>query len=325
LILADTTIRFLGEALSLLAAVNWAFALILFKLSGETVPPLSLCLFKNVVGVVCLAVALLFVGVDGASLAGMDVRDVCLLAVSGVLGIAVADTLLFHSLNTVGVGLVTIVECSYTPSIVLFAWLLLSEQLELHDYIGGALVLSAVFLVSGHKPPANRTRMQLVLGLLCGAVAIAMMAFGIVLVKPIIEDAPLLPVTLIRLLAGTVVMAAPMAASKNRRAWFRVFRPSAVWKTCMPASFFGSFLAMIFWVGGYKYTSASIAAILNQTSTIMALFFAWVILKEPLTRRKLLAALLAISGIITVTLGAEISRRLEPAYEAIASAYSLTQ
>lgn len=305
--------------------MNWAFALILFKLSGETVPPLSLCLFKNVVGVVCLAVALIFVGVDGASLAEMDVGDVCLLAVSGVLGIAIADTLLFHSLNIVGVGLVTIVECTYSPSVVLFAWLLLSEQLEMHDYIGGALVLSAVFLVSGHKPPANRTRIQLLLGLLYGALAISLMAFGIVLVKPIIEDAPLLPVTLIRLVAGTVVMAVPMAVGRNRQSWFRVFRPSAVWKTCVPAAFFGSFLAMIFWVGGYKYTSAAIAAILNQTSTIMALFFAWLILKEPFTRRKLLAALLAISGIITVTLGAEISRRLYPAYEAFASAFSLTR
>ena len=294
--------NYLGETCALLAALNWAFALVLFKKCGESIPPLSLSLFKNVVGIVLLAATLAFAGTEYEALRAMDPCDLAILAFSGVLGIAIADTLLFYSLNIVGVGLLTIVECSYTPSVVLFAWLFLAEQLTLYDGLGGLLVLSAVFFVSGHRPPEGRTRRQLLTGLTLGALAIMMMAFGIVIAKPIIEKAPLVLVSFIRLASGTAALGVYMAASRKRAIWFRVFRPSATWKTSVPASIFGTYVAMLFWVAGFKYTQASVAAILNQTSTIMALGFASLILKEPLTRQKLVAAALALGGVVVVTL-----------------------
>lgn len=294
---------YLGETCALLAALTWSFALVLFKKSGESLPPLSLSLFKNVVGLILLTITLLVTGFDHAAIWEMDPRDVAILAVTGVLGIAVADTLLFYSLNIVGVGLITIIECCYTPSIVVFAWALLSEQLSMADYIGGFLVLSAVFFVSGHRPPPGRTQRQLLLGIVLGISAIVMMAVGIVLAKPIIEREPLLTTTLIRLIAGTVVLAIFMAASPQRRHWFAVFRPSPAWKVCVPASVLSTYLAILFWMGGFKWTQASVAAILNQTSTIMALGFATLILKEPFTQRKLIAAMFALTGILVVTLG----------------------
>lgn len=294
---------YLGETCALLSALNWAFALILFKKCGESIPPLSLSLFKNVVGIVLLAVTLALVGADYAALLEMGPLDVAILAISGVLGIAIADTLLFYSLNVVGVGLVTIVECTYSPSVVVLAWALLSERITVLDAVGGCLVLSAVFFVSGHRPPEGRTSTQLLVGLALGVVAIVLMALGIVMAKPIIEKAPLVAVCFIRLFAGTVALAAYMTASRHRKVWFSVFRPTAVWRTSVPASFFGTYVAMLFWVAGFKYTQASVAAILNQTSTIMALVFATLILKEPFTRRKLIAAMAALAGIVVVTLG----------------------
>ena len=44
---------------------------------------------------------------------------------------------------------------------------------------------------------------------------------------------------------------------------------------------------MLFWLAGYKYTSASVASVLNETASIFILLFAWLLLKEPLGRRKL--------------------------------------
>jgi drug/metabolite transporter (DMT)-like permease len=55
------------------------------------------------------------------------------------------------------------------------------------------------------------------------------------------------------------------------------------------------------WVAGMKYTKAGAAAILNQTSTIYVLLLASVFLKEPLTRRKIVASILAIGGIVLIT------------------------
>jgi drug/metabolite transporter (DMT)-like permease len=64
----------------------------------------------------------------------------------------------------------------------------------------------------------------------------------------------------------------------------------------------GSYLGLMCWIGGLKYTKVGVAAILNQSSTIYILILAAIFLKEPLTRRKFVASLVALAGIILVTL-----------------------
>ena len=301
-------IPLLGETCALLSAACWAFALVFFKLSGASVPPLSLSLFKNVVGIILLGATMAVqfrvgaeVGDGSTSITDLATADLYILMLSGVVGIGLADTLLFYSLNLIGVGLLTIMECVYTPSIILFAWFFLHETVALHHYVGGALVLSAVLVSSSHAPAGDRTRGQLVGGMLLGVAAIVLMALGIVVAKPILEEAPLIAASLVRLVSGTVVLAIIMAMRRNRAVLFRVFRPSRVWRTVIPASVLSTYLAMVLWIAGYKYTQAPIAAILNQTSTIFALIFATLILKEPFTRRKLAAAALGLGGVAVVT------------------------
>ena len=70
----------------------------------------------------------------------------------------------------------------------------------------------------------------------------------------------------------------------------------------IPATILGSYLALIAWIAGMKYTLTGIAAIFNQSSTIFILLFATLFLREPVTRRKVLAAALAVAGILIVTL-----------------------
>jgi drug/metabolite transporter (DMT)-like permease len=64
----------------------------------------------------------------------------------------------------------------------------------------------------------------------------------------------------------------------------------------------GSYLALICWIAGMKYTKVGIAAILNQTSTMYILILAAIFLRERFTMRKLVASLVAVAGIILVTL-----------------------
>ena len=305
-------VPFLGEICALLAALTWALALVLFKRSGETIPPLSLNLFKNTVAIVLLAITLPFAGEGLTIFTDLSTKELLILAASGVIGIALADTVLFYSLNLIGVGLVTIMECAYTPSVIVFAWAMLAEEITPPQYVGGGLVLAGVFVSSTHAPPAGRSRRELLGGMAAGAVAVSLMAFGIVIAKPILEHTPLLSAAAVRLVAGTAVLTVFMLLRRRRRALFSVFKPSPAWWTCIPASFFGTYLALIFWLAGFKYTKAAIAAILNQTSTVIALVFATLILKETFTKRKFAAALLALIGVLVVTWGNVAPNATEP-------------
>lgn len=306
-----TEYHILGQAAALGAAITWASALVLFKRSGERVPPVALNMYKNVVGLILLFATLGVMALVGTgdinTLYKLHPGDVCLLLLSGVIGIAVADSLLFAGLNLIGVGLMAVVDCTYAPLCILFAWLLLAETLTAYHYIGAALTVAGVFIASRHKPPVGRTRGQLLLGILLSVLAIAMMAVGIVLPKPILEEAGLIPATTLRMVAGTILLALFALLGRNWKQHWTIFKPTAVWKFALPAAILGTYLSMTLWVAGFKYTHATVAAVLNQTSVIFASIFAAVFLKEHFGGRKVVALVLAVIGVILITLGDQIT------------------
>lgn len=297
-----------GQMCALLAAITWACALVLFKRSGERIRPLALNLYKNTVGLVLLTVTLgvlIALGLESLDpLRQQAGGDLCLLLLSGLLGIALADTLFFHALNLIGVGLISVADCSYTPLVILFSWLLLAEKLTLVHYLGAALIVAGVFVASRHKLPAGRTRRQIVGGMLLAVLAIALMAFGIVLAKPVLEprDMPLLWATTLRLASGAVFLALFALLGRGWRQHWTVFRPSATWKVALPGSVLGAYVSVVLWVAGFKYTYAAVAGVLNQTTVVFASVLAALFLKEQFGRRKIAALVLALIGVVMVTL-----------------------
>jgi drug/metabolite transporter (DMT)-like permease len=226
--------------------------------------------------------------------------DVGILLLSGFIGIAVADTLFFYSLNLVGVGIISIVDCLYSPMVFFFSAILLSESLTPLQYAGGGMILVAVLITSRHKPPEGRTRLQLLAGIALGVLDMAFLAFGIVIAKRVLEGFPIVWASLIRLVGGTAALAVIVALLPQRRAIVSVFSPSRSWKFILPASVLGAYLSLLLWIGGFKYTKASVAGILNQTSSIFALILATLILKEAFTKKKFAAVVLALAGIVLV-------------------------
>ncbi|HEY3242503.1 MAG TPA: DMT family transporter [Phycisphaerae bacterium] len=297
------TVDSLGQICALLAALTWAVALLFFKRSGEQVPPMALNIFKNVIGLVLLAVTLALQRDGVQTLRSVPREDLYLLVISGFIGIALADTIFFYSLNLVGVGIVSIVDCLYSPSTIFFAWLLIGERLSPIQWIGAGLVLAGVLVSTRHEPPPNRTRAALVLGILLCGISVALMGLGIVLAKLVLQHFPLLWATTVRLLAGTAALALFITATPNRNTLWSIFRPSRAWTTAVPASILSTYVCLLLWVAGFKYTRASIAAVLNQTSTVFAIVLAAVVLKEKLTPRKIAALALAMSGVVMVFLG----------------------
>ncbi len=290
----------LGQFCALMTAVAWAMALVLFKRSGERVGPLALNLFKNAVGLVLLVLTLVVTRDGLAAVAEAPRRDICILLISGVIGISLADTLLFAALNRVGVGLLSIADCTYSPSVILLSFLLLGERLTGVHYLGAGLIVCGVVVASRAKPPLGRTRWQVISGMGLAVLSMATMAYGIVLAKPVLEGFPLMWATTLRLAIGTFALAVWALVSSRRRELWAVFRPSTVWKASIPASILGTYVSLLLWMAGFKYTHASVAALLNQTSVVFAMVLATAVLKEDFGRRKLAAVVLTLAGAVVV-------------------------
>ena len=290
----------MGTFSALMTAVMWAAAVIFLKRSGETIPPFALNFFRVVVSAVCLLVTIVAAGQH--VFYGAPVKDYLTLFASGVIAIAVSDTFFLMALNRVGAGIMAIIDCLYAPSVVLFAYILLGERLGAWQWAGMALVIVGVLVAARHEPPEGITAKQVLAGSLFGVLSMATVALGIVIAKPVLTRAPVLWATAMREIGALLVMIPAALIVPGRRGIFGLFRPARNWKYSMPGTLLGSYLALIFWIAGMKYSMAGPAAILNQTSSIYVLIFASIFLKEPFTVRKVIASVLAIAGIVLVTL-----------------------
>jgi drug/metabolite transporter (DMT)-like permease len=289
----------MGEVCALAAAVVWAFAVILLQRSGETIGPFALSLFRIVLSLPLLLITMVIAGVP--LLRAVPLSDYLILLASGVIGIAVADTLFHRSLNLVGAGISAIVSTIYSPTVVLMAFALLGERLRAADLVGMALIMSAILLSSTLRPPRRQTRRELIQGIVIGMVDITLLAFAIVIAKPVLDRSPILWAATIRQIGCLAALLITTLIFPRTRKAFRVLRPTHAWRFMVPAAVLGSYVSLLLWIAGMKFTLASLAAILNQTSTMFILLLAIIFLREPVTLRKGVAALVALTGILLIT------------------------
>jgi len=293
------SIPYLGETLSLLTAVTWGFAVVLFRKSGETTHPIALNLFKDTLAVILFIPTIYIVG--GNLFYEASANDYLLLILSGILGIGLADTLFLKSLNLLGASLTAIVDCAYAPMVLWLSFIWLGERLSVFQMIGVALIILALFTSAGKKGRVQINRHDLILGLVLGILSVACMAVGIVMVKPILNRAPVLWVTEWRLIGGVVSLLCFLAFYSKRREVISTLFNSKGWVYTVSSSFMGAYLAMMLWLAGMKFTQVSIAASLNQTSNIFIFIFGALLLKEPINRQRIVGIILGVAGSFLVT------------------------
>ncbi|MFH1893202.1 MAG: DMT family transporter [Candidatus Zixiibacteriota bacterium] len=290
---------YFGEVLSVLTAVVWAFAVILFKKSGETVSPLALNLFKNVLAVTLFVPTLLIFGIE--FLQPVPVSDYLVLLLSGIIGIGITDTLYFKSLNLLGASLMAVVSCLYSPSVIALSAIFLGDTLSVIQLVGVALIVSAVLSTALDRRKQQIGTRNLILGIVIGALAMIGNAAGIILMKPVLDETPVLWVTMVRLVGALLVLVPAFLIHTRRRAMFASLVAVQGRIYLFGSSFAGTYFALMLWIGGMKFTQVSISAALNQTSNIFVFIFAALLLKEKITAQRVIAILLAVGGAMLVT------------------------
>jgi DME family drug/metabolite transporter len=289
-----------GEVFALSSALAWALAVILLRRSGENLPAFELNLFKNLFGMALFIPTILLV--NGFELPYYTASELLLVFVSGLLGIAVADTWYLKALNLMGASRTGIVSSLFSPFVIFLSAIFLGERLMHWQWLGFFLVLSGVLLVTWR---ANRSAVDAIdvkRGAMYAVGAVFMMALGVVTVKEILETRDFLWTVQLRLVGGVAGMLMYMLIRVRWRHVKRNFRKPQPWGTIMFASFLGSYFALILWLLGYKLIDASVASVLNETNIAFIVLLAWLMLGERINRRKLAGIALTLGGVIIMML-----------------------
>jgi len=288
----------MGELLALLTALLHAIGVVLYKRSIAFVSPFGLNLFKNCVALVFCVSTAVFLGTT--NFLSIPPSDLALMLVSGAIGIGISDMLFFMTLARLGASRTALVDCLYSPFIILMSFLFWSETLAPFALLGGVLILASVVLSSSRGFGGAITRRQFWIGCGLGALSMATVTFAIVLVRPLLHIYPLSQLITIRMAGGVAILVLLAPFSLEQKSVYAVFRPQQAWKFMLPGTFFGAYLSLFCWLAGFRYAQAGIVALLNQTSTALIVVFAAMFLKEPMTRLKILAVSMASAGAMLV-------------------------
>jgi drug/metabolite transporter (DMT)-like permease len=290
---------FRGEIMALGSGLVWAVAVILYRTAGRAVHPLALNLFKTGLGTLFLAVTLLALGEP--VLPGRSWQSYALLAASGGVGIAVSDTLFFACLNRLGAGLTAVVDCVNIPFVILLSFLFIGERLSARQLAGVGAIIVAIVLVSLKKDASLPPRRDLIPGVALGILAMIALAVGIVIIKPLLGETPVLWATFVRVGCAGLTLVAAALAHPGRRTILRPLGSFVNWRPMVPATFLGSYVAVVAWLAGMKYAQASVAAPLSQLNSVFVFALAAIFLKERVTGVKTAAVVLATFGALLVS------------------------
>jgi drug/metabolite transporter (DMT)-like permease len=289
-----------GEVFALSSALTWALAVVLMRRSGETLPAFELNLFKNCFGLALLVPTILLV--SGLSVPYYTATELSLVLLSGLVGIAVADTWYLTALNLMGASRTGIVSSLFSPFVIFLSAIFLGEQLAAWQWFGFGLVMAGVLLVTWRANRSSVDAEHLKKGLMYAVGAVFMMAVGIVMVKGVLETRSFLWTMGLRFVGGVGGMLLFLLVTGKWQNVKRNFNQPHPWGTILLASFLGAYLALILWLAGYKLIDASIASVLNQTNVVFIVFLAWLMLGERINRRKLIGMGLTVAGVITMML-----------------------
>lgn len=283
----------IGALAALAAALCWTLSSALWRQLPTSLTAAQLNLLKNLLALALLAPALLLLPWQAQATAPL-----LLLAASGVLGIALGDSLYFAALRRLGTRRCLTLDAG-GPAVTAVAGLVwLAEWPSLRQWIGVALISLAVLLVARQRPACGAQSGQglgVVLalgGLLCGS-------GGALLARAALRAGEVLPVqsAALRLAAAALVLlpllrGLPRQAPRPRPAQRR-------WPLGLAATLLGTAAGIVLQQTALQALPGALAVALLATAPVMALPLAR-LEGDPPGGLGVVAALLALAGVSCV-------------------------
>jgi drug/metabolite transporter (DMT)-like permease len=298
-----------GEAACLTAALLWAVSLAVFRTSIAAHGARTINLAKCLLAAVLQGGTVLALGQAG-SLWNASPRDLALLAASGVVGLTLGDTALFVAVTRIGLHRTLLLQTLSPVFAATIAALWQGERPTALQAVGAAIVLLGVSVVvaPSRVGRAERNGVEGPGAWATGGVLLAVLAAfgqgtGLVLAKVGMVEIPVVAASFYRLAAAALGLAVVAAAVGRLHGLARVARSPADLARVVPATFFGTYLALFAMMAGVALAPAAVAAVLLSTSPLFSLLIERVVDGRRVTARGLVGTLLAIAGVAVLVNG----------------------
>lgn len=313
----------LGIAAAAATAVCWSFTALFFSAASRRIGQYHVNQIRLVQACILLALACLLAG----AYTHVPPGQMVLLALSGLIGLTLGDAAGFYSLQVLGARRASLLGALAPGFVALMMVPLIQESLSLIGVAGMVLTLAGVMWVVLERGQSGEIVGRAWLGLLMGilgavgqAVGALLSATGMGMLEPrglmnewagvnqanVVSISPLLG-TLVRMLAGTVVMMAFALAIRSIRATLETLRDRKAVIQTTAGAFVGPFIGVTLSLAAFKYANPAVASTVIATSPVLVIPIVRIVYKQKITWRAVVGSLVAVAGVAVLTLREEIA------------------
>lgn len=276
-----------------MSAASWAFGTVVFERIGKVVPSVGITILKGTASIILMLLLICFTG--GLQTIGM--REFSFLSLSGIIGIAVGDTLFFISLQDLGAKTQVVFFLLGQILTMALSFMVLGELLSIGQYIGTAILLIGIVVVVWGKQENHPNKIR---GIFCGLLSMLCFSVSAIMVKVAISDVNVITATFYRMLFGTIFTLGIGVAAKQVNLWIKPMKDARIsilfFFNVVVITFGGFLLSMV----AIKYITVSLASILGTMEPVFVLFLAFFINKEHIRWRELLGTFITVIGLCLI-------------------------
>ncbi len=287
--------EWIGIIAALGSAASWAFATVVFDRLGKLIPAAGMTFFKGLFSLVLMLILILCTG-------GFDLlspHDFFFLALSGIIGISIGDTLFFRSLQDLGAKVQVLYFMLGQVVTMILSFLLLGEVLSVEEYVGAMILLCGIMIVTIGKQEDHPNKVR---GIIGGFASILCFSISSIMVKVSIADVGVPTATFWRMFFSTVSVMFIGFTSKRFVTWYTPLKETKtllLFLLNVVVITYGGFLLSMLSI---KHITVSLASVLSATEPVFVLTLAFLINHERVSKRELIGAAVTIAGLLIILL-----------------------
>ncbi len=286
-----------GEIAGIVTAICWTATAIFFQQASRRIGSLVVNLLRLILAAVFYSIySKLFVG---AFVPHVSVHAWTYLSISGLIGFVLGDFFLFKSYEYISSKTTMLVFTLSTPIAAVLSWVMLNEHLNFINIVGMSVVLLGVGLVILYRKSDDEQHHKHVnLGVLYAALGAFGQGVGSVFSKIGMDDCDPFVASQVRVLVGVVGFLVVITLMKR---WGKVklgFSDKKGLGLTTLGAFTGPFLGVGLGMVAIKMIPVGVASTLMSTMPVFILIPSVVFLKEKLTFREVIGAVIAVGGIV---------------------------
>ena len=287
--------EWLGIIAALASAASWAFGTVIFERIGKVMPYAGITFLKSLFSAILMFLLVVTIG----NFKTISIHDAIILIGSGIVGIAIGDTLFFKSLLDLGAKVQVLYFMLGQIVTMLLSFLLLGDVLSIEEYIGATILLFGIVVVTWGKQEDHPNKIR---GIIGGFLSILCFSVSTIMIKYTDEQIDVVSASFYRMLAGTIIMMLVGTTTHNINSWTEPLKSKKLLTLFLLNVFVitvGGFILSMFAI---KTISVSLASILSTTEPVFVLLLAFMINHERVSRRELAGAIITIVGLLIIML-----------------------